>query len=236
MKERQNLGPIVVFNRDITLEDIKAIPSNFCGDIVVHGNFYYGELFSKKYFKEDLKLCCIIPGNLWIFGDIFLTIGKLIIKGDLHCVGDGVSRRGDFGYVDVESDYVSPFETENRIYKVHTESIEVDGDFSIIGDGDVYIETMTVGGSFTHIGHGDLDFCKNIIVKKDFSCIGDTFIYLDADMNVCGNCSFDCLGAIIIDFLTVEGNLFYGAEIFGAYYSKKTVKGQTSYGKCKLDK
>lgn len=89
MKERTaiDLNGVVIFDRDITDEDLEIIPKDFRGDIVVHGDM---SLCGKPY---------NIPCSLWVLGDIN-SLDSINVAGDFYCKGDidsfNINVAGDF--------------------------------------------------------------------------------------------------------------------------------------------
>lgn len=67
-----NQRPIVVFNHDITEKDLRIIPDNFDGDIIVHG-----------FIESTEKIS--IAGNLWVYGGIICC--EVEVEKDLVCEG-----------------------------------------------------------------------------------------------------------------------------------------------------
>lgn len=73
---------IIVFNRNFNFEDLKTIPQDFCGDIVVHGDVDLHIESEDKY--DNLVLKCTI----WCAGDMYCddinVIGSIYVKGVIH--------------------------------------------------------------------------------------------------------------------------------------------------------
>lgn len=75
---------IIVFDRDFTVKDLKAIPKDFCGDIVVHGDI---ELFvaETEEYAPLITKCCV-----WCEGDVYcnniICESSIYVKGVIHAV------------------------------------------------------------------------------------------------------------------------------------------------------
>ena len=89
---------IIVFNRDFTEEDLKMIPKDFCGDIVVHGNIFIVCYYCIDVEPDNLKT----KGSIWCDGLMScanLECKNLYVKGmmDAHnitCEGDIIAESG----------------------------------------------------------------------------------------------------------------------------------------------
>lgn len=95
-KERTAFDPgeIIVFNRDVTIEDFGIIPKSFHGDIVVNGdcNLYSEELDEVYDLNLNASLWCmgaVICNHIKINGDLFsekeIHCDDLIVSGDIVC-------------------------------------------------------------------------------------------------------------------------------------------------------
>lgn len=73
---------IIVFNRNFGFEDLKAIPREFCGDIIVHGDL---DLCIEETDEcKDLISKCTI----WCTGDMYCNNinvnGSIYVEGVIH--------------------------------------------------------------------------------------------------------------------------------------------------------
>ncbi len=110
-KERTTFDPsgIIVFNRDVTIEDFGMIPKSFHGDIVVNGdcNLYSEEKNENYNLMLNASLWCmgVIYGNdIKVNGDIFsekeIHCNKLIVSGNISC-----NNEVDCSQLDVIGDF-----------------------------------------------------------------------------------------------------------------------------------
>lgn len=73
---------IIVFNRYLNVEDLKAIPKDFRGDVVVHGDVNF--LIEEEDRYEDLR----INFNIWaedIYCENINCDGNIYSAGCIHC-------------------------------------------------------------------------------------------------------------------------------------------------------
>ena len=137
-KERTaiNLNSVVIFDGDVTDENLKIIPEDFRGDIVVHG-----DMTVKEYY------CTIIPCSLWVSGNI--QTGDINVAGDFCCertinAGD-INVTGDFyckGYIRASDINVAGDFYGKGI--INADDINVAGDFYY--EREVYFDVMDVEG------------------------------------------------------------------------------------------
>lgn len=109
----------IAFDGDLTDRNLKAIPEDFKGDIVVYGNVSLTEPYAK------------IHGNLWVHGNI--SAWQMKIHGDVTCGGNIYTWDSEFvgnltckGSIDVYGD------------------IDIAGNLNC--DGDIYAETLDIAG------------------------------------------------------------------------------------------
>lgn len=163
-KERTaiNLNSVVIFNGDVTDENLRIIPKDFRGDIVVNGNMS---------FKEDRY----IPCNLWITGNVFcycnraiyvngdcyiggtIDSGNIKVDGDLYCKGYLNAHR-----IRIEGDLIVSDDKSFHKGDIISNDIMVAGD--VFCEGDIRSKDIIVAGNL---------FCKGDIRSKDIIMLGD---------------------------------------------------------------
>lgn len=126
----------LIFEGKITDEQIKKIPKDFRGDIIVNGNIIC---------LED----CKIPGSLWINGN--LEAKHLRVEGDLFAK-KGTTLITEEG-IDVSGDFIF-----KEYCDIDTTCINVGGDFE--GKGEIDSTDINVYGTFEFYGKIDLNNFK----------------------------------------------------------------------------
>ena len=143
MERQENLtNAIIVFDRDVTAEELNTLFDDFQGDIVITGNLDLGnvDLFLKcnnLYVMGEITVnentITEIEGNLWIEGRI--DCFDLKVNGSVYCGGYVLSTE-----VAVSEDFFVD------------ETVEAD-------DSDIY-----VGGDF--ICNGEVSADEIVVLKK----------------------------------------------------------------------
>lgn len=181
-KERKliNPRPIVVFDRDVTADDLKMFSKNFIdATIVVNGNVLIEgkieHLLGDLYVSGNLFLDAPVLyfGNLYVTGDIltgFLDYSLGVIK--LHCYGDmlyaGIIYAEEI-YSEGEINTLEIF--SESLYcagEIKSKKIEVSGDLYCKDNICTYNYEIAVAGDFT---------CEKNVITKALNVYGEQKVY-----------------------------------------------------------
>lgn len=126
MNKERTVG--LIFFGNITDEEIKSIPKDFHGDIIVIGNI-------------RCKGKCVIPGSLWLNGDLFAQ--GLDVEGGFYTkVGTTIVISGG---INVSEDFIL-----KEAGEIRSRCINVGGDFE--GEGTIISTSIDVYGRFAFKG------------------------------------------------------------------------------------